>query len=263
MANMKEKILVFLIFLGVAAAYIGLSALAPEFPADAAAADQEDCVTGGMPCEDPEAFKRWYEDYSTSSEEVCFEQETDKEGASDAGVQNDRSLLPTDEEETEADAAALEAADQECAAGEAPDGEVCDEPERTLVYQIAGELIDPGIQRKLYKELDAAGIAYWYTGALAQMFQESHGKIYAENPNGLDKGVYQFRITYWDWNDGDIFDPDVQIRRYVRETAARLNAGLSVDEVISRHKTSDAVTAIDTEYVRQVRQWLGKMEVVE
>ena len=60
---------------------------------------------------------------------------------------------------------------------------------------IAGDLISEEIQRTLYKALEAEGIEYWYEGALCQMFQESHGQVYAENPNGLDKGLYQFRIT--------------------------------------------------------------------
>lgn len=130
------------------------------------------------------------------------------------------------------------------------------------IYRIAGESIDADLQRLLYHYLSEAGIEYWYTGALAQMFQESHCRQYAENPNGLDKGIYQFRTTYWNWSDGDIFDVDAQIRRYVSEMAARFNAGLSVDEAISRHKTSDYVTTIDWTYVGHVKQWLNQMEAI-
>lgn len=130
------------------------------------------------------------------------------------------------------------------------------------IYRIAGESIDADLQRLLYHYLSEAGIEYWYTGALAQMFQESHCRQYAENPNGLDKGIYQFRTTYWNWNDGDIFDVDAQIRRYVSEMAARFNAGLTVDEAISRHKTSDYVTTIDWTYVGHVKQWLNQMEAI-
>ena len=131
------------------------------------------------------------------------------------------------------------------------------------IYRIAGEDVDEDLQVALYEALASEGIEYWYTGALAQMFQESHCRQYAENPNGLDKGIYQFRTTYWNWNDGDIFDVDAQIRRYVSEMAARFNAGLSVDEAISRHKTSDFVTSVDWLYVQHVRQWLGQMEEVK
>ena len=36
-----------------------------------------------------------------------------------------------------------------------------------------------------------------------------------------------------------------------------------VDEAISRHNTSDSVAAVNWEYVGQVKQWLGQMEVIE
>ena len=124
--------------------------------------------------------------------------------------------------------------------------------------------IDPEIQRAIYQALDDAGIAYWYTGALAQCYQESRGDPTATNQaNGIDKGLFQYREPFWDWSRGDIYDPEVQIRLYVSQTANRINAGLSVDEIISRHKTSDWVTVLDLEYIAQVKQWLGKMEVIE
>ena len=131
------------------------------------------------------------------------------------------------------------------------------------IYRIDGELIDEEIQVRLFEALDSEGISYWYEGALCQMFQESHGYQYAENRNGLDKGLFQYRITYWNWNDGDIFDIDAQLHRYAHEMSARFNAGLTVDQAISRHITSDYCTTIDKVYVQQVKQWLDKMEEVE
>lgn len=137
------------------------------------------------------------------------------------------------------------------------------EADLPVLYRIAGEEIQEELQIKLYQYLSDAGIDYWYTGALAQMFQESHCHQYAENPNGLDKGIYQYRITYWNWNDGDIFSIDAQLQRYASEMSARFNAGLSVDEAISRHKTSDYCTAVDWTYVCHVKQWLGQMEAIK
>lgn len=134
------------------------------------------------------------------------------------------------------------------------------EAAKPIIYRIAGEEVDVEIQTKLYYYLDAEGIAYWYEGALAQMYQESHCKQYAENPNGLDKGIFQYRITYWDWSDGDIFDLDAQMRKYAAEMAVRFNAGLSVDEAISRHNTSDYITTVNWEYVAQVKQWLTVLQ---
>lgn len=124
--------------------------------------------------------------------------------------------------------------------------------------------IDPEIQRAIYRALDDAGIAYWYTGALAQCYQESRGDPTVTNEtNGIDKGLFQYRSTFWDWSRGDIFDPEVQIGLYVSQMANRFSAGLSTDEAISRHNTSDYVTEINWQYVADVKQWLGRMEVIE
>lgn len=168
-------------------------------------------ANSAMPCVDREAFWRWYESYSASSETVGSEPEAT-------------------------------------------------EP---ALYRIAGEEVDADLQIRLYHHLEEAGIPDWFTGALAQMYQESHCKQYAENPNGLDKGIFQYRITYWNWSDGDIFDLDAQMSKYASEMAARFGSGLSVDEAISRHKTSDYVTSVDWTYVAQCKQWLGQLEVVE
>lgn len=144
------------------------------------------------------------------------------------------------------------------------DGGTAPEP---LYYRIAGDLIPEEIQLAMYEALAAEGIEEWFSGALAQVYQESHGNPWAENPNGLDKGLLQYRITYWPATaaaygepGADIFDWRAQVRVYARQTAARISAGLSVDEIISRHKTSDDCPALDPAYIQQVRQWLGKME---
>lgn len=141
------------------------------------------------------------------------------------------------------------------------------DPEEPRLYMIAGDVIPEEIQTELRNALAAEGIEEWFSGALAQVYQESHGNPYAENPNGLDKGLLQYRITYWPATaaaygepGADIFDWRAQVRVYARQAAARINAGLSADEVISRHKTSDDCPALDPAYIQQVRQWLGQME---
>ena len=168
-----------------------------------------------MPCEDGEAFRRWYEENRAK-----YEPET------------------------------------EAAAPE--------EPEEPKIYTIGGGLIDPEIQRKLYRALEAEWIGYWYTGALCQMWQESQGQQYRINETNLeDMGLFQYKNKYWDWSEGDIFDADVQIRKYAREMAARFNAGLTIDEAISRHNTSDFVTEVNWQYVQEVKRHLPTMEVIE
>lgn len=177
-----------------------------------------------MPCCDSESFRRWYEGYCASAGTV--ERETD---------------------------------------------EIVEETSEIPIYHFNvgpnEHQIEPDLQRLLYHYLEEAGIEYWYEGALAQMYQESHGIWWAENPNGLDKGLLQYRTTYWPATaaaygepGADIFDWRAQVRVYARQTAARISAGLSVDEIISRHKTSDECPALDHAYIQQVRQWLTKME---
>lgn len=141
------------------------------------------------------------------------------------------------------------------------------ENRKPIYYRIAGDLIPEEIQTELRNALAAEGIEEWFSGALAQVYQESHGNPWAENPNGLDKGLLQYRITYWPATaaaygepGADIFDWRAQVRVYARQTAARISAGLSPDELISRHKTSDDCPALDPAYIQQVRQWLPKME---
>lgn len=107
----------------------------------------------------------------------------------------------------------------------------------------------------LKASLDGAGIGWWYPYACAQIEQESHWNPWAVNPNNLDYGLLQYRISFWGEPE-DIFDVNAQIRKYTQQAAARINAGLSVEEIISRHITSDYVTEINWEYVNAVLQWL-------
>ena len=107
----------------------------------------------------------------------------------------------------------------------------------------------------LMHELEALGIGYFYQYAWAQAMQESHWNPNAVSPSGMDKGLFQYREKYWD-EAGSIMDPYVQISKYVRQVKARLDAGLSIEETISRHYTSDWVTDINWDYVNAVLSWL-------
>lgn len=121
---------------------------------------------------------------------------------------------------------------------------------------IRGKTLDPEIAAYLEKRLTDYGIEQWFPYAIAQMFQESGFDPNAENRNGLDKGILQYRKTYWDFTKGDIFDWRVQIDLYVQQTERRLNQyGCSISETISRHNTSD-YGSYNQEYVDQVMQWV-------
>lgn len=193
-----------------------------------------------------------------TQEDATDEQEASKEAPAET----------TCESRMDGDAAdQADAADPEGARSDSGPETVESEAPGPVYYRIAGGLIPEEIQTALHEALDAEGIGFWYEGALAQVFQESHGNPAAENPNGLDKGLLQYRTTYWPQTaaaygepGADIFDWRAQVRVYARQTAARINAGLTTDEIISRHKTSDSCPALDTVYIQQVRQWLGQME---
>lgn len=108
-----------------------------------------------------------------------------------------------------------------------------------------------GLEECLRQCLESAGVGWFYPYAYAQIMQESRWNPNAVNSNGLDYGLLQYRITYWREPE-PIMDPYAQIRKYVSQVSARIAAGLSIEEIISRHITSDYVTEINWEYVNLV-----------
>lgn len=130
-------------------------------------------------------------------------------------------------------------------------------------FNQSDEVIPTEIRNELEAWLYAYGIEWWLPIAKAQMFQESHCNPYAENRNGLDKGLYQYRTTYWSAMcvehglpaETSIFDWRAQIRIYVSDTARRLYSGCSVEETISRHMMSDYGPYNET-YVQNVTRWV-------
>lgn len=110
----------------------------------------------------------------------------------------------------------------------------------------------------LKASLENAGIGWWYPYACAQAQLESSWNPNAVSPDGLDYGLFQFRLKSPDgtrmyWTEPEsIFDVNAQIRVYTEHVAARLAAGLSIEETISRHLTSDYVTEINWDYVNAV-----------
>ena len=126
------------------------------------------------------------------------------------------------------------------------------------VYSVDGQVLDENIQRYFYEKLSAAGIGWWFPYALCTAYQESRFNLYAENVNGLDKGLLQYRITYWNWKR-DIFDPYAQIDIYVSQNANRLiNMGLDIPSTISRHMMSDW-GPYNQDYVDHVMYWVSTL----
>ena len=85
--------------------------------------------------------------------------------------------------------------------------------------------------------LSEQNIAYFMPYAMMIMYQESKLDIYAENPNGRDKGLLQYRVEYVPWMDWR--NPYQQIDYFVAQMANRAKNGKTVSEMISAHNQSD------------------------
>ena len=66
-----------------------------------------------------------------------------------------------------------------------------------VYYKVAGVAINKDYEFYLYNQLCNRGIGWYYPYAVAQIFQESRWNPASENPNGLDKGICQFRKPYF------------------------------------------------------------------
>lgn len=144
-------------------------------------------------------------------------------------------------------------------------GMPCMTVERPAQFTLNGSDFPEEYQDTLTAELGKYGIGWWAPYAVCQAYQESRFDIYAQNKNGLDKGLFQFRITYWNeycskagMKSYDIFDAKAQIRAYAYSVATKLAAGETVEQVISDHYTGGAY--YDQTYVSDVLQWLDKFE---
>lgn len=257
-----------------------------------------EAVQGGMPCEAPEDFREWYETYTEADsitedcETVVEEETTAKEaktsrkpcvateedesesetkdevlGCGAEGAQNDVQDDQQCEAPLEADTSEAETVGESNAEESASGSreEVCG---RTWI--VNGEQIDRQITDALAEALERHDIGYWIEGSLAQIYQESHAQKYAVSKDGRDHGILQYRAQYWGdvsaqygYTGADIYDVYVQFDIYAAQMAARFNGGLSVDEAISRHNTSDCVTTVNWEYVSQVKQWIGSIHEVQ
>ena len=199
-------------------------------------------IRSGMPCED---WKERYEQ-ETVQETECVREE----GTSTIG-QDGYEVV---EQSVQADSHQTQEAQPVCDTVPVPeetqnDTEVAGPEVSANVQQ--NNNTECGLEECLRQCLESAGVGWFYPYAYAQIMQESRWNPNAVNSNGLDYGLLQYRITYWREPE-PIMDPYAQIRKYVSQVSARIAAGLSIEEIISRHLTSDYVTEINWEYVNLV-----------
>ena len=193
---------------------------------------------GGMPCENPEQFERWYATYeqTESEEELSVESEGSdlSEGEHEDGSEE---LYSSDETEMETDAETAE---------DTPSDEIL----LDSLFQIDGRVLRPELQTYLRHRLSEQGIEWFMPYAIMIAYQESHFDIYAVNPyNKIDCGLFQFRSVYY--TGSDIFDPYEQIDIFCELMGNRARMGCDVYEMISRHMQSD-YGSYNNEYVTTV-----------
>lgn len=128
------------------------------------------------------------------------------------------------------------------------------------LYSVNGAVMPAELQEYLYNRLADCGIGWFMPYAVLIAYQESRFDIYAQNPNGLDKGLFQYRLPYWEEftaeagrSGSDIFDPYAQVDVFAFQMARRAFQGFDVNSMISKHNMSD-YGPFNQVYVDQVLQ---------
>lgn len=124
--------------------------------------------------------------------------------------------------------------------------------EQVPIYAVNGAVLAEDLQAYLYRRFCEAGIGWFYEYALLIAYQESRFNVLAENPNGRDKGLFQYRIEYYpglDWRN-----PYAEADVFIQQMANRAYAGKTVAEMISAHNQSDFGPYCQ-EYVSIVMSW--------
>lgn len=199
---------------------------------------RENTHMSAMPCCDRESFEKWMETYE-QEQETC-EQETEPEP--------EPTTVPTDE----------------C--------KVTTGTDETPVtfYSVNGETLNPELQAYLYQRLAEFHCEFFFRYALCQIYQESRFNAAAENTNGLDKGICQFRLPYFGelareagLVEYDIFNPIDSIYVYTYLMCKYLNeTGGDVAMSLSLYYSGYG-GPYSSEYVKDVTQWFETMKEVE
>lgn len=135
------------------------------------------------------------------------------------------------------------------------------------LYSVNGATLSPYLQEYLYGQLARYGAEWFFPVALCQIYQESRYLTNAQNPNGQDKGLCQFREQFWEYHarlsglyEYDIWNPIDQLWVYSWLMAENLRkSGGDIGMALSRYYLGEA-TYSET-YVQAVMQWINTMEV--
>ena len=178
-------------------------------------------------------YQRWmdaYEKYLYQQMADNFERERNEQKASEEAVEE----VPVCETLCEVSEAETEAVQEVHT-----NTQIVDTPTvvTTLLYMVDGYIPDESLQTYLYQRLCESNIGYFFPYAVCLIAQESTWNPLAQNPNGRDKGLLQFRVEYVPWMDWT--NPYQQIDYFVAQMANRAARGLTVSQMISCHYASD------------------------
>ena len=107
----------------------------------------------------------------------------------------------------------------------------------TPLYQVDGYVPNTDLQTYLYNRLCEQGIPWFMPYAVCLIAQESTWNPMAQNKNGEDFGLLQYKLRFVPWMDWT--NPYQQIDYFVAQMANRAAAGCTVSDMISRHYASD------------------------
>ena len=120
-------------------------------------------------------------------------------------------------------------------------------------------------QAYLYERLESIGAAWFYPYAVAQAMQESGMNPLNQQGNDAvpDKGLFSFRIYYWNTAFGDIFDYHANIDAYIARISPYLTdrSEQGIYRAISQHYQPDGTIHMD--YVQHVLGRLNELWEVE
>lgn len=206
-----------------------------------------------------------------SLDEGCFPAIPEKEKISEssageedpgAGAETEAAFVPAPDVPAAPASAPVETAVETAAAGVQVGAEI-------VLVRIAvdGVVLSPYLQEYLYGQLARYGCEWFFPVALCQIYQESRFRSDAVNPNGMDKGLCQFREQYWEYHaklsglyEYDIWNPIDQLWVYAWLMSENLRKSSGdVGMALSRYYLGEATYC--EKYVGDVMQWIQTMEV--
>lgn len=120
-------------------------------------------------------------------------------------------------------------------------------------------------QAYLYERLSSIGAEWFYKYAVAQAMQESGMNPLNQQGNDAvpDKGLFSFRVWYWNSTYGDIFDFHANIDAYIARISPYLTdrSEQGIYRAISQHYQPDGTIHMD--YVNHVLGRLNELWEVE